>query len=249
MTARPSPVTARICPYSSALAPTSTPAVGWSRMRTLRPGRERASHQHLLLVAAGEGVHGALRVGRQDAQPLDLLPDERVARARCSTRPRRVRLRPRAVSDTLRGIDDGSDEAVALAVLGQHDARPRRAASAGRSGSMSRPCDADRRPVDRWHRRWPGRAASGPSPRARPYRRSRPARRRARPAVGRARRSRRARGPGSPTRADRSSRALEAGHAERRPSGAARLRQVQVRGRAGWRRRCRRAGRSRGRRR
>ena len=54
--------------WISALAPTSMPRVGSSRMRILRLGQQPAADQHLLLVAAGEVLDRLVHARRLDPQ-------------------------------------------------------------------------------------------------------------------------------------------------------------------------------------
>ena len=80
--------------WISALAPTSMPRVGWSRIRTRGLRDQPLGQQHLLLVAAGERVGQLLDAGRDHAHALGELARRRSASAARSTRPKPVREPP-----------------------------------------------------------------------------------------------------------------------------------------------------------
>ena len=69
--------------WTSALAPTSMPRVGSSRIEDPRLGVEPLGEHHLLLVAAGEVADRGVEAGRADRERRAESLGDRVARLSC----------------------------------------------------------------------------------------------------------------------------------------------------------------------
>ena len=170
--------------WISALAPTSMPRVGSSRISSRGSVSEPAGEQHLLLVAAGQVADDGVRVGGADVERLDVLGDQLVLPP-AGDRPRPAAAGLQREHDVL-AHRQVADDALGAAVLGAEGDAAGRSSSAGCEATPARRrCRAaPSRPGRR--RRAAARARCGPSRAGRRGRRPRPGGSRGRTARSRA---------------------------------------------------------------
>ena len=135
----PSCASSSMSAWTSALAPTSMPRVGSSRMRTCGLQGQPLGERDLLLVAAGQPADEVLEVGRADLESVAVRRDHVLRRRRRSTMPARV-IWCTTLIEMLSRDGHLREEALALAVLGD-------VADAQAHGLLGRADD------DRLHRR------------------------------------------------------------------------------------------------
>ena len=171
-TPRPCAASSSMSAWISALAPTSMPRVGSSRMQHLGVQAEHPGQQHLLLVAAGQLAYPLVRAGDLDPQPADEGVHERVL-ASLARRTRRWSAAAARPARCCRGPTGRRRRPSALRSSGTMPT-PRADGGGRRPAPLGTPVHADRSVVDGLARRTPpSPSPCGPIPAARPGRRPR----------------------------------------------------------------------------